>query len=177
MTHYDVTVITRNKEALEKVAGLLQAKNVPIISRSEIGERQFAHPIAKQRSGFYGTFIVDLAASRLADLQSTLNLSEDIMRSLVVQYAPVAISKASFESEPVVTPAEPQTEMMVAEPLQQLPVEAEPMVSEPTVAEKPQKAVAAVKEKKTKPPKQVGELSEKERLKMLDEKLKKLLEE
>lgn len=159
---YDITVIGKDKASLAKASELIGG-HAAIVSQRELPERPFKYPIGKLTAGSYATFVVEIDRAKMVGLHRALNLDEDITRSLLSHHQ--AIKQLGRD--------EPQAEPSMPEPIVEVPK---------TVALKPEepKALVAKKpepKKVVKPAKKTTEISEKERLKLLDEQLQKLLQE
>ncbi len=160
---YDITVITKDKASLAK-AGELISGHSTIVSQRELPDRPFKYRIGQLSAGSYGTFVVEIDRATMVGLHRAMNLDEEITRSLVSRHQEVKQLGRD----------EPQEELSVPEPVAQAPKAIELKPEEPAktvVAKKPEP------KKVVKTPKKITEVSEKERLKLLDEQLRKLLQE
>lgn len=164
MSRYDITVITKDKAELPKVAALIEGQGGTVSSQREIGARQFAYPVRKQTAGHYVSFTVEIEPPKMVALQSAMNLSEDILRALVIHYQSMKSLAPEVVKEAPVVP-----EIHQEAPKAVTPKPPEPVL--PVIKKAPVKR-ALKPIKKAKP-----ELSDKQRLKALDEQLKKLLQE
>lgn len=164
MSLYDITVIIKDKAELPRIAALIDGQGGTVSSQREIGARQFAYPVRKQTAGHYASFVVEIEPPKMVALQSAMNLSEDILRALVIHYQPVkSLAPEVVKEAPVMPEVHQEAPKIVT------PKPLEPVI--PAVKKAPVKR-ALKPIKKAKP-----DLSDKQRLKALDEQLKKLLQE
>ncbi len=74
--------------AIKKVAN--DMKNVitkakgKIIEEKEMGQKELAYEIKKHKKGYYFLFVIEVDASAIAELNRVANVTEDIIRHLVV---------------------------------------------------------------------------------------------
>lgn len=171
MGKYDITVITRNKETLSEVSKLVEGQGGKVVETRDLGERQLAYPIAKETRGYYGTLIVELVPQKVGELSKSLGLSETVLRSLVLHYQPL---KPIIAEPPAQVLTKPQPTPIAVAPSQPKPTPPEPAKPKLKAPAKlaPKKALKKAAAKPAKP-----ELSEQERMKVLEEKLKELLKE
>lgn len=164
MRQYEITYLTANEQDSPKVGELLSSLGANISREVPLGTRRMSYPIKKLTSAFYSTIVFNIEPERLGAMESRLRLAPFIVRHLIVarptkkvdvkkEEARLERLEDSREEEPIAAPKE-------------------------EVAEKPTKKPRATKEtaaKKT--AKEPKAPSEKERQKVLDEELKKILEE
>jgi len=89
---YEVTFVVRPqteeeglKNVIEKVRGWISADQGQVIKVDQWGRRRLAYPIEKQREGFYVYMQVQLDPASVKTLERNLQLSEDILRYLIVR--------------------------------------------------------------------------------------------
>jgi len=168
MAQYDITIIVKDKTDSVKASKLIEAAGGKIVSAREIGQRQFAYPIGKLNEGYYASFVVEIEPSSLTGLQASITNSEDIIRALILQYQPTKpLALQRVQAAPAVELAP------VKEQPKQVEVKPEPKLAL-TKAKPVKKAVKLLVKK---PTKEAQQPSEAQRLKALDEQLKKLLGE
>jgi len=153
---YDITVITKDSSGLKKAKELIGSHGT-IISQREGPERPFKYQIGQLTGGSYATYVVEIERPKMVELHRAMNLDDEIIRSLVVHHQAVKqLGHAEVKPEasvPVSVELKPETPIT------------------PVLVKNPEpKKVVRVQKK-------VSQVSEKERLKLLDEQLKKLLEE
>jgi small subunit ribosomal protein S6 len=92
LQEYELTVLVNpDKEPeLEKVLSVVEklitdAKG-KIIAQEDWGKKALAYPIAKQTHAIYHFWHVELPGAAVAKLDSTLNITEDILRHLIVKF-------------------------------------------------------------------------------------------
>jgi small subunit ribosomal protein S6 len=69
----------------EKVGKFVSAGGGQITRRDDWGKRRLAYQIAKFSEGFYSVLQLDLPPTAVRDLERSLQLTEEILRYLVVR--------------------------------------------------------------------------------------------
>lgn len=80
------TILEEGRDAVvEKVNGILTAAGATVTKSEKWGERKLAYPIDKKKTGFYvlGTF--EIEGTQIADVESKLNIAEELLRYIVVK--------------------------------------------------------------------------------------------
>lgn len=80
------TVLEEGREELvAKVSELLTSNGANILKTEKWGERKLAYLIDKKKTGFYVLTTFEMDGTKLADVESKLNITEDVMRYIVVK--------------------------------------------------------------------------------------------
>jgi small subunit ribosomal protein S6 len=77
--------------ALERISGYVTSNDgevVELVTTSPWGRRRLAYEIQDFRDGFYALYRFNLDPSRVGEVERELGLSNQVLRSLVVLYAP-----------------------------------------------------------------------------------------
>lgn len=91
MSKYELTYILRPVEeatltaANERILRAVQTAGGEIAGRNDWGRRRLAYPIKKLRDGYYTTLHIELPGSAVRGLERTLQLTDDVLRYLVVR--------------------------------------------------------------------------------------------
>lgn len=184
MKVYEITYITLDEPKTSPVAEAIAQLGGKVLHESALGQKQFAYPIKKEVRGFYTSYVFEIEAEKVIELDRKITLHEEILRHLVIKFEgsvenlmkPVAKKAEAPKAEVVEAPVEIKEEVVtevVEEPSTAeevvIPTEeiVEEKIEEPVVAEKveePKKEVKkeivkeevkAVKPKINKPKKEV----------------------
>ncbi len=80
------TVLEEGREALiANVNTLLTSNGANILKTEKWGERKLAYPIDKKKSGFYVLTTFEIDGTKLVEVESKLNITENVMRYIVVK--------------------------------------------------------------------------------------------
>lgn len=161
MRQYEITYLTAREEDLPKVGEFISTLGGSVAREFPLGKRRLAYPIKKHDWAFYAAMVFDFDAEKLRELNEKLRLSPFMIRYLVVSRP---VKKVDLRKEEEVLKRLEDSHEDVPVPL---PAEEKPKTLK-TKARKPAEE-KAVKAKKIS--------SDKERQKVLDEQLKKILEE
>lgn len=71
---------------LQRLDEVLTQVEAEVKRRDEWGKRKLAYPINKLQFGVYVFYLVELEPSRVEELEQSLQLSEEVIRHLVVSY-------------------------------------------------------------------------------------------
>lgn len=89
---YELTFVTRVQEddeslkaIVDKVRGWIDAGGGQVIKVDQWGRRRLAYPIDKQREGVYIFMQVQLEPANVKAIERNLELSENILRYLIVR--------------------------------------------------------------------------------------------
>ena len=91
MKEYELTVVFHPDlemnidPALDKVKKILEANNAKIISEEVYGKKRLGYKIGKQDFGIYYFFNLQLPAEAPAKISSAFNISDEILRYLLVK--------------------------------------------------------------------------------------------
>lgn len=72
------------KKVAEDVKTLLEKNNATIEEIKEWGQRDLAYEIKKHKKGYYYLFVVNAPVNAINEFNHMANVSEDMIRSLVV---------------------------------------------------------------------------------------------
>lgn len=79
-------VLEEGREALiSKLTELLTANGANILKTDRWGERKLAYLIDKKKTGFYVLTTFEIDGTKLAEVESKLNITEDVMRYIIVK--------------------------------------------------------------------------------------------
>lgn len=81
---------------IEKLEKLIANVNGKIVKRDNWGKKRLAYPINKQQFAVYVYFELQLEASKVRPLNDTIQLSEEVMRHILVVHeilSPVVVRK------------------------------------------------------------------------------------
>lgn len=70
---------------LKKVVGLIEATGGKIKNQENLGKRRLAYRIGRQDFGVYVVFDLELDPLKVDGLEKNLNITEEVMRSLMVK--------------------------------------------------------------------------------------------
>lgn len=119
MSNYELTYIVRPVEEAnltaisERIANTVRNAGGEIVARNDWGRRRLAYPIRKLGDGYYTTLYLTLPGSAVRGVERSLQLTEDILRYLVVRVetlnapTPPAAPAASAAGASVEAPAAP----------------------------------------------------------------------
>ena len=91
MQEYELTVVIHpdheaNKDkVMEKLRDLVKSTAGVIKKEDEWGKKKLAYPIKKQAFGLYVLFDVELPPAALLKISNTLNITDEVMRYLLVK--------------------------------------------------------------------------------------------
>jgi ribosomal protein S6 len=179
---YEITYLTVLEEGSDakSIAPVLSHHEAKIISVHPWGtRRKLTYPIKKQDQAFYTTVVFDSTPSSIAPIQQELQLSNDILRTLIVEFEPgifhrTAPSEEAVKVKPVEKAEKSESEVMAVTNSVSSPTESKE--TKPVLAgeEKDEGSKSEIKTK-AKPRRSAKKTSEEQ--KSLDEKLDALLNE
>ncbi|MGL4307900.1 30S ribosomal protein S6 [Cetobacterium sp. SF1] len=80
------TILEEGREAIiAKVTNILTAAGANILKSEKWGERKLAYPIDKKKTGFYVLTTLEMDGTKLAEVESKLNITEEVMRYIIVK--------------------------------------------------------------------------------------------
>lgn len=181
MKNYEITFITKEDKREKPIKAVLEKLGGKILNVSSLGQKTFAFPIKKEKSGFYTILDFEIEPEKVVDLNKKLGLEEEILRFLMIAAKPAAprVEMPTKVKETEVEPESEKEKVIKAKEekpkVEQKPVKKTKEVEKPafakTTADKPKKVSKKVKELIDEP------VSEEERLDALDKKLEELLKE
>ena len=101
MKNYELTVIFHPDlemnvdPALDKVKQILEANHAKIITEESDGKHRLSYPIRKQNFGLYYYFELELPPEAPGKISSTFNISEEVIRYLLVKTDPRKLKLAA----------------------------------------------------------------------------------
>ncbi|MDX8336430.1 MULTISPECIES: 30S ribosomal protein S6 [Cetobacterium] len=80
------TILEEGREAvITKVNNILTVAGATILKSEKWGERKLAYPIDKKKTGFYVLTTLEMDGTKLTEVESKLNITEEVMRYIVVK--------------------------------------------------------------------------------------------
>lgn len=80
------TILEEGRETvMEKVNTILTNAGATILKNERWGERKLAYPIDKKKTGFYVLTTLEMDGTKLTEVESRLNITEEVMRYIVVK--------------------------------------------------------------------------------------------
>ena len=73
------------KKAFENTKKLLQDNKATILEETEMGQRDLAYEIKKHKTGYYYLLVVEAPREAIEEFNRIVNISNDIIRSLVTK--------------------------------------------------------------------------------------------
>ena len=102
MKQYELTVLIHPDlemnltPALDKIKKLIESNDGKIVKEVNEGKKRLAYPIEKEDYAVYYAFDLELPAQAPVKISSTLNITEEVLRYLLVT---VDERKAKFEAK------------------------------------------------------------------------------
>lgn len=80
------TVLEEGRDSvIEKISELLTSNGANILKTEKWGERKLAYLIDKKKTGFYVLTTFEIDGTKLAEVESKLNITEEVMRYIIVK--------------------------------------------------------------------------------------------
>ena len=80
------TILEEGREAvIAKVNNSLAGAGATVLKSEKWGERKLAYPIDKKKTGFYVLTTLEMDGTKLTEVESKLNITEEVMRYIVVK--------------------------------------------------------------------------------------------
>jgi small subunit ribosomal protein S6 len=101
MREYELTVLfqpdleSNLDPALEKVRGIITANKGKVVREDNWGKKKLAYRIAREDFAVYVYFEVELPAESVAKVDSTLNITDEVIRHLLASVDPKAKAAAA----------------------------------------------------------------------------------
>lgn len=73
------------KKTAEDMKNVITKANGKIIDEQEMGQRELAYEIQKHKKGYYFLYVIEADASLIAEINRVANVTEDVIRHLVVK--------------------------------------------------------------------------------------------
>ncbi|MGL5055388.1 MAG: 30S ribosomal protein S6 [Fusobacteriaceae bacterium] len=82
------TILEEGRETvIEKVTTILTKAGSNVLKSEKWGERKLAYPIDKKKTGFYVLTTFEIDGTKLAEVETKLNITEELMRYIIVKQA------------------------------------------------------------------------------------------
>lgn len=80
------TILEEGREAvIAKVNNILTVAGATVLKSEKWGERKLAYPIDKKKTGFYVLTTLEMDGTKLTEVESKLNITEEVMRYIVIK--------------------------------------------------------------------------------------------
>ncbi len=73
------------KEVSSNVAKLFEKFDSKVLEMKEMGQKDLAYEIKKHKKGYYFVLVVEASTHAIDEFNHMINISEDIIRSLVIK--------------------------------------------------------------------------------------------
>ncbi len=91
---YDPGLEVDLSKAEDRVKKIIADNGGKIVSDDNWGKRKLAYPINKNEHGVYVFYIVELVPTSLGKIESTLNITNEVIRYLIVRQDEKELAKA-----------------------------------------------------------------------------------
>lgn len=81
-------------KATGKIEKIIKEADGKIVKTDNLGKRKLAYPIKKQEHAIYTFYTVEMPAQNVAKVESVLNITDEVVRYLIVRPDLKAIAKA-----------------------------------------------------------------------------------
>ncbi len=92
--------------SLTKVKGIITNAGGKVVKEDVWGKKKLAYPIKKEDFAVYVYFELDLPAEAPLEISNTLNITDDVIRYLLVAQDPKSLKAKENEEKPVTAEAE-----------------------------------------------------------------------
>nr|WP_307775271.1 30S ribosomal protein S6 [uncultured Cetobacterium sp.] len=80
------TILEEGREAvIAKVNNILTNAGATVLKSEKWGERKLAYLIDKKKTGFYVLTTLEMDGTKLTEVESKLNITEEVMRYMIVK--------------------------------------------------------------------------------------------
>lgn len=80
------TILEEGRETvIAKVNNILTTVGATVLKSEKWGERKLAYPIDKKKTGFYVLTTLEMDGTKLTEVESKLNITEEVMRYIVIK--------------------------------------------------------------------------------------------
>lgn len=103
MNQYEIAILfdpgleVDMEQATKKVEGIIADNGGKIVNIDNWGKKKLAYPIKKHDSAVYVFYTVDMAGEGVRKVEYTLNITDEVIRFLIVKPDQKAIAKAEAE--------------------------------------------------------------------------------
>ena len=84
MKKYDLTVLVKNDKIVPKIEALVKALEGKLGRMTDMGKKQLAYPIDKQTESQFLSWVLELPAKSVVQLEKKLVNDKEVMRHLLV---------------------------------------------------------------------------------------------
>jgi small subunit ribosomal protein S6 len=84
MKKYDLTVLVKNDKIVAKIEALVKALDGKLGRMTDMGKKQLAYPIAKQTEAQFISWVLELPATAVVQLEKKLVNDKEVLRHLLV---------------------------------------------------------------------------------------------
>lgn len=101
MQQYEVAVLYHPDlevdltKAEERVKKIFTDGGGKVVSQDNWGKKKLAYPIAKNEHGVYVFYTVDLPGEALQKIETTLNITDEVLRYLIIKLDPKELAKVA----------------------------------------------------------------------------------
>lgn len=81
-------------EVIEKSKKILTDEKAEVLAEDKLGRKKFAHPVKKNRDGFYIYMKVKATPESLKNMKRNFTLQEHILRSMLIKAGAEPVKKA-----------------------------------------------------------------------------------
>ncbi|MBR3056283.1 30S ribosomal protein S6 [Candidatus Saccharibacteria bacterium] len=105
MKNYELTVVFHPDlemnldPALDKVKKIIKANGGEIIKEENEGKKRLSYDIDGQEFGIYDYFTISLPPESVSKIDSTLNITDEVIRHMVVKEDPRKLKAESLQKE------------------------------------------------------------------------------
>ena len=80
------TILEEGRETvIANVNNILTTAGATVLKSEKWGERKLAYPIDKKKTGFYVLTTLEMDGTKLTEVESKLNITEEVMRYIVIK--------------------------------------------------------------------------------------------
>jgi small subunit ribosomal protein S6 len=103
MSQYEIAIIYHPSlevdlsKAEEQIFKIFATSKAKVTNTDNWGKRKLAYPIKKQEYGIYVFYTLDIEPTEVKKIETTLNITDEILRYLIVKPDLKAIAKAEAE--------------------------------------------------------------------------------
>lgn len=100
MNQYEIAVLYHPdlevdlSKAEQRVTKIFTDNGGKVVNTDNWGKRKLAYPVKKQEHAVYVFYIVDLPGESVRKVETTLNITDEVIRFLITRPDPKAIAKA-----------------------------------------------------------------------------------
>lgn len=92
---YDPGLEVDLSKAEDRVKKIFSENKAKVVSTDNWGKKKLAYPIAKNDHAIYVFYIVEMPAENVGKVESTLNITDEVMRYLIVRQDEKELAKAA----------------------------------------------------------------------------------